>query len=498
MSGQPPGTSSQDAIPGFRNPWLYKGLYRALGLIALLALAFAVYYPVLRERLVADDFILVGPLSFDGALRYFYETFGFGRNEYRPLTAMSYGVDQWLWQGNPAGYHLTNLVLHALASGLFFLALYALSAEFFFSLFAAGVFVIHPIDHARINWITARDGSVCAVFLLSAVWLYTLSRKQNSRPLHIASVLSAACALLAYEGAIVLFPLLYAVEFLFLSEAPPRSRFLCALKQTAWFAAVTLAYLCLWQIVFSGRIGAYDLSLNPIAILRNYARLWSALFQGWKLPGIAALYLILLGLSYRYLIARWRMTVLAVVFVFIAFVPYCFTRGFDSRFGYISALGMAILLALCFRSSSENHRHLHRAVVVCAGVALCSWYAVEDRRILKEWTAAGEIAHSIPEAVRKLHPVLSPGTVLVFVGIPVTYGRANVFPSGLDAAIQQQYRVPVVVQQFQQPMKDLPKETSAGALVFEYRSGDNSVREIAATPHPSSRPTAANSALPGN
>ncbi len=486
----------QDAVPGLRNPWLCEGLSQALGLIVIFALAFAVYYPALRERLVADDFILVGHLSFDGALRYFHETLGFGRNEYRPLTAMSYGVDQWLWQGNPAGYHLTNLVLHALASGLFFLALYALSAEFFFSLFAAGIFVIHPIDHARINWITARDGSVCAVFLLGAVWLYILSRKRNSQPLHIFAVLSATCALLAYEGAIILFLLLYAIECLFLAAGPLRSRTASSLKHIAWFAAVTAAYLCLWQIVFSGKIGAYDLSLSPIAILRNYTRLWAALFQGWKLPGIAALYLILLGLSYRYLRARWKMTVLAVAFVFIAFIPYCFTRGFDSRFGYISALGMAILLALCCRSSSENHRHLHRAVIACAGVALCSWYAVEDRRIIKEWTTAGEIAHSIPQAVRKLHPVLPPGTVLVFTGIPVTYRRANVFPTGLDAAIQQQYPVPVVVRQLQQSLENLSEE--AGALVFEYHGGDNSVREIAATPHPSSRPTAVNSALPGN
>ncbi|HXG32315.1 MAG TPA: hypothetical protein VNJ11_03040, partial [Bryobacteraceae bacterium] len=77
----------------------------SLGLLSLLV--FALWLPALEAQRVSDDFQLVGRIGFSDVLRYFRESFGFGRNEYRPLTAASFALDRWIWGEQAAGYHLS-------------------------------------------------------------------------------------------------------------------------------------------------------------------------------------------------------------------------------------------------------------------------------------------------------------------------------------------------------------------------------------------------------
>ena len=37
---------------------------------------------------------------------------------YRPITMTSFALDHWVWKDNPFGYHLTNVVVHALVTVL--------------------------------------------------------------------------------------------------------------------------------------------------------------------------------------------------------------------------------------------------------------------------------------------------------------------------------------------------------------------------------------------
>lgn len=442
-----------------------------VGFCALAAVTFGVYYPALHAQLVADDFSLVGQVSFADAAAYFHKTSGFGRNEYRPLTVISYAIDQCLWQANPEGYHLTNLSLHAITAGLWFFALYALSADFGLALLGGLLFVIHPVNHSRVVWITARDGLICAAFLAGALWLFILSRQRGSRMLSLIALVLGACALLAYEGAIVLPALVFTIEFLFLSEGPLRSRIRSSFRRTAAFWGVAIAYLCFWLILFHGKVGGYDLSPGPLAITKNYTRLFSNLFYGAKQWELAILYIVLLASSYRAFIARWRITAFGILLIPIAFLPYCFTNGFAFRFAYISALGAAMLFALGISGGLRSRSRPLRNVTAGLGIALCAWYLVQDRKILADWITAGQIAAEIPKTVRELHPNLPAGAVLVLAGIPPIYGKAQVFPTGLDAAIQREYSVPIVVRQYQALLADLPEQARHGTFVFEYRGG---------------------------
>jgi len=449
-------------------------------LLPLTAVTFGTYYPALRAQLVADDFSLVGQISFRDAMGYFHSSSGFGRNEYRPLTVMSYAIDGWFWGANPAGFHLTNILLHAITADLLYLTVYALSADIALGWLAGLIFAIHPVNHSRVVWIAARDGSICAMFLMASLLLYILGRRRKRRIYRLASATLCGCALLAYEGAIILPALLFAIEFLCFSRSGPlRRRAGESLRKTGAFWGLTVVYLLVWQMLFAGNVRGYSLSFRLSDIATNYARLLSNLFYASKQWVFAVLYAALLVLSYRALIARWKLTAFGTLLALLAFLPYCFTNGFAYRFGYISALGMALLLALCILGTLRSARPVYRLAGAGIAIVLCAWYLAEDQRLVGDWIAAGEIANQIPKAIVKLHPRLPAGALLVLKGVPVAHGKAYVFPVGLQAAIQHEYPVPILVEQHDASSPDLNREKRASMFVFEYKEGKEPVREVA-------------------
>lgn len=61
-------------------------------------------------------------------------------------------------------------------------------------------------------WIAARDATVASVFLMTALWLYVLSRRDARPRLLLCAVPLSALSVLAYEGAVILPALFFSVE----------------------------------------------------------------------------------------------------------------------------------------------------------------------------------------------------------------------------------------------------------------------------------------------
>ena len=94
--------------------------------VVIVAAVAAVFAPTLRHGFVwDDDFNLVSNPHFRGfapaELRWMATSFHLGH--YHPLTWASFGLDYVLWGMDPLGYHLTNLVLHALNGVLVYVLL---------------------------------------------------------------------------------------------------------------------------------------------------------------------------------------------------------------------------------------------------------------------------------------------------------------------------------------------------------------------------------------
>jgi protein O-mannosyl-transferase len=165
---------------------------------------FAVFFSSLRNDFVNwDDYVLlVDNPRYRGLgweqVRWMFSTFHSGH--YQPLSWLTFAFDYLVWGMEPFGYHLTNLVLHAANTALFyFLALrllsLALSRPFSasdFGLraaagFAALFFSIHPLRVESVAWATERRDVLSGLFFLATLLCYLQAMTYSNDPSHQAS-----------------------------------------------------------------------------------------------------------------------------------------------------------------------------------------------------------------------------------------------------------------------------------------------------------------------
>ena len=137
-------------------------------------------------------------------------------SQYRPVRVASFSLDYAVWQDNPTGYRLTNLLLHLANTLLLYLALSWLMAgkkeeESYQSLlipFASALFfAVHPIHSEAINLVKNRAELLAFFFVLAALAFF-LKGKNKTGPGYLLSWTgSLACfflALASKETALVL------------------------------------------------------------------------------------------------------------------------------------------------------------------------------------------------------------------------------------------------------------------------------------------------------
>jgi hypothetical protein len=91
---------------------------------------------------------------------------------WHPLTTISHMLDcQWFGL-NPAGHHLTNVLLHAMATLLLFSVLKAMTGATWRSAFVAAVFAIHPLRAESVAWIAERKDVLSGVFFMLTLGAY--------------------------------------------------------------------------------------------------------------------------------------------------------------------------------------------------------------------------------------------------------------------------------------------------------------------------------------
>jgi len=132
----------------------------------------AAYLPALRAGFVWDDDSYVTDnaalRSLDGLRRIWLQPGVVP--QYYPLTFTTFWVENHLWGLQPFGYHLVNVLLHAVNALLVWLILRRLRLPG--AWFAAAVFALHPIQVESVAWITERKNVLSGLLFLSALLVY--------------------------------------------------------------------------------------------------------------------------------------------------------------------------------------------------------------------------------------------------------------------------------------------------------------------------------------
>ena len=81
-------------------------------------------------------------------------------------------LDCQLYGLKPGGHHLTNVLLHAAAAVLLFLALRRMTGALWPSAWVAAVFAIHPLRVESVAWVAERKDVLSGLFFMLTLWFY--------------------------------------------------------------------------------------------------------------------------------------------------------------------------------------------------------------------------------------------------------------------------------------------------------------------------------------
>ncbi len=91
-----------------------------------------------------------------------------------PLTWLSLMLDTEIYGFRPAGYHLTNVLLHAASVVVLFAALVCATGYRARSAFVAALFALHPLHVESVAWIAERKDVLSTLFGLLSLLMYVL------------------------------------------------------------------------------------------------------------------------------------------------------------------------------------------------------------------------------------------------------------------------------------------------------------------------------------
>jgi hypothetical protein len=184
-SSRQPNPERNKPIPGnsvsqLSSGRLANGFLLGVGLVFLILLVFG--------RLVNADFInyddtkyvIFNPhvqagLTFPG-VAWAFSTFDC--SNWHPLTWLSLQLDTTLFGSKPLGFHLTNIVLHALTALLLFGVLWKMTGAKWRSWLVAVLFAVHPLHVESVAWVAERKDVLSGLFWMLTMWTYLLYIKK--------------------------------------------------------------------------------------------------------------------------------------------------------------------------------------------------------------------------------------------------------------------------------------------------------------------------------
>jgi tetratricopeptide (TPR) repeat protein len=142
--------------------------------LALALVTAALYWPITRNGFINfdDDEYIVGNRHITSGLTWTNVVWAFKSGEaanWHPLTWMSHMADCDLFQLDPGGHHLTNLLFHVANTLLLFLLFNKMTGAVWRSAFVAAFFAWHPLHVESVAWASERKDTLSTLF-----WLLTL------------------------------------------------------------------------------------------------------------------------------------------------------------------------------------------------------------------------------------------------------------------------------------------------------------------------------------
>jgi O-antigen ligase len=417
---------------------------------------------------VADDFTWLkwaATSSVSSIPHYFTDSGGFF---YRPIDKTVMFFLYTLFSFQPQGYHVFNLILHLLTGvGVYILA-FKIFNKRLFAFIASFIFLSLPSQAENIYWISTLSGNLSTFFVVYLLIFWTNFRNSKSVINYVSAFIFAVLALLSYEGAIIVLPLLVLLD-LFITKVRINSK---TLLPYVPFAVISLFYpvmrLATHSVSFSGDY-SYNLPHLVPNFIGNLLGYFGLMIFGEQSLGFYAnaranlraefifvvilLFIALILLSAIVYINRKKMVKLYesqkiklalffILFSFVSLIPFLGLGNIAERYSYLASIGFALLVALVLEkvSSILKSQKIFSFAVLFITFVLGVWYLYQVNLNNAEWKEAGRITNRTLAYIRLYHDGQHPNSNFYFVNTPIRKANAWIFPVGLEDGVWFIYR----------------------------------------------------------
>lgn len=186
-------------------------------LLAAMAVSiFIIYFPAFKNGLLNwDDNLYITDnnqiKSFEN-IPLFFSQFYIGN--YQPLTLFAYSVIYQFAELQPFLYHFVNVLFHFLNALLIFYFVKSLIKNTNLAFLVALLFSIHPMHVESVAWVSGLKDVLYTFFFFVSLIYYLKFIRQNKKMYYLLSVVFFLFSLLSKGQAVVLFPVLFLVDYL--------------------------------------------------------------------------------------------------------------------------------------------------------------------------------------------------------------------------------------------------------------------------------------------
>jgi len=452
-------------------------ILNSLPLFPVLAIVFfsvTIYGNSLKNGFVYDDATTIVGNSFikhlsnlPGLLNkeiYFSQS---GEMTYRPVVTFTYFLDYALYGLNPSGFHLTNILLHAINGILLYLFLtfiihpsvvssLKLTSHFSLitnqSLIISLLFITHPVLTEAVNAVSFREDLLVFLFYIATLILY-LKLRLSLIPTHrlptimiyLISCFSYILALFSKEMAVTLPLIIYCYEWIYSYR---KNSFISIMPNSynIGYIILTLIYFYFRFYFFSNPVDRVDpewqvnerlvtlpllllyylkITILPISLSADYNITSIKLFSSYFIISLVAVASFLTGAFL--LRKRYHGITFGALFFAITLLPVYniipIGNPFAERYLYLPVLGFACASGLAIhRMASLSERYRLFCIILTSILFMFAVLIVQRNSIWKDdyslWS----------DTLKKI-----PGSAGAHYGM----GNAFVYKGMLDEAIQE-------------------------------------------------------------
>lgn len=176
--------------------------------LLLATVSLAVYLPSLAHDFIPmyDDtqYVLCNPVIQGFSLQNITAAFSrFYCGNYAPLQMLSYMLDYTLWGMRPAGYILSNVLLHTFNGLLLYRVLKRSNLSCESAFIGSMLFLLHPVQVEAVVWVSERK-TVLSMLSALAAWNFWLDSGCGGIKRYLLSVTAFCAAILTKSVAVVL------------------------------------------------------------------------------------------------------------------------------------------------------------------------------------------------------------------------------------------------------------------------------------------------------